>query len=250
MKTLLRIFLFILILNTNSLYAANDFYPGQVITGEIKKLGNSLTNILLPSGEWIVTATKKHNSYNRNVDIVLIKIKDNKLVALINIGSPRDLSDYGWYENDVCNDYDDQKSNYHVRDFSKNPMFGWIGYCQAIYHNNVDHSLWDGYEPAFNTWEYMEKNNIPYPNIFIHIDNFFASKRNMAEIFIAVNPDFAGISSKKGVNWDDSPWRVYNIKNNDEKKIYIEKAKNVANSIVNSSWKDFEKDRKKYIDLR
>ena len=118
----------ILIFFATSAFAKQEPYPGQFVYGNIGPYGLD-TEILLPPGEWIVAGVSTSNGGIRWAEIILLQTESKKIKALLNIKYPRKLEERigkssggnhkeGWrrdkhFDNNTCDDYDRQNSNYH-----------------------------------------------------------------------------------------------------------------------------------------
>jgi hypothetical protein len=220
--------------------SAKDLYPGQSVSGQIGKFGLG-TNIILPKGEWVVAGVGSKNGTIRPAEIILMQTIGNEVKATMFIRYARDIGKsqgydvvHGWrpnetMDNNTCDDYDDQKSNFHFKKINKKVQNLIIdGSCMAVYALNdiynlnelqLDNSIEDTYQMAES---FMRRNQLIYPNALIFIDNTFFSKNNYVQIYYALNPKFRDIDTLPERYFTDSDWHKYNIDKYPEKNNFMD----------------------------
>jgi len=248
---------FLTILSSVSSFAIKEPYLGEVLSGTIGKYGLG-TEIVLPEGKWVVAGVKASNGSVRWVDLVLIQFTSNKIKAVFNIKYPREKERPmvemhpvpGWradrhYDNNTCDDYDNQGSNYHESLITKKQTSRLAeGSCISIYAlNNISERL--GYS---DTWtmahQFIKKNQLDYPNSIVFIDNTYFSEQNVVHTYYGLNPDFVDIASRKFFNFSDSDWNKYNIKDHEEKNSFMNNAIYTGNITLTNNIRNFLNNKK------
>tara|TARA_B110000858_G_C17785619_1_gene467115 strand:- start:1326 stop:2135 length:810 start_codon:yes stop_codon:yes gene_type:complete len=235
---------------------AKDLYPGQTVFGSIKFGLNTTVN--LPPGEWNVAGVAKKNGGIRPVDLILLQSIDGKIKAVFHIRYARDKGksqgwDYvsGWIpdetmKNNTCDDYDDQKSNYHYQKIDKKKQNLIIqGSCMAVYALNdiynfnelaLDNSIHEAFEM---TESYIQNKNLSYPNAMVFIDNTYFIEENYVQTYFAVNPELKNIETRSDVYFTDSNWHKYNINKHPEKKSFMNDAIFIGQQVFDDNAKAF-----------
>lgn len=251
--------LFIYVFFNMNTSVARDMYPGQVVYGQIGKFGLG-TTIKLPEGEWVVAGTASKNGTIRPEEIILMQIEDKKIKAILFIRYARDIGlTQGWdavtgwrpeetYKNNTCDDYDDQKSNYHYEKINKKSQQLIVnGACMAVYVDNdiynvselsLDNSIQETYDMAE---QFVKNNNLEYPNALIFIDNTYFSKKNYVQTYFAINPEFKGIKSSSQVFFTNSDWHKYNIDSYPDKKRLMDESIFIGQQVFTDNIKKFDK---------
>ena len=217
--------------------------------GQIKKLINHKTNILLPQGRWIASGIEKNTTGNRWMGIAFSLFENDKLVAIIDIWAPRELASTGWDpgEDIICDDYENQGSNYFYIS-NKNYSKGWIKKPMACHNiwvlNKVDSAYCQNCEEIQETWDYMIRNNIEFPDALIEIGFSFLEKENWVEIYMSINPEFAGIASENDIWWQQSEWHKSRIFNYSDKNEYMTKVISLTSQLRETLYEEFKKGRK------
>lgn len=241
--------------------SAKDLYPGLSISGQIGKFGLG-TNIILPEGEWVVAGVGSENGTIRPAEIILMQTIGNKVKAAMFIRYARDIGQsQGWdavngwrsketMDNNTCDDYDEQKSNFHYKKINKKVQNLIIdGSCMAVYALNdiynlnelqLDNSIEDTYQMAES---FMRQNQLIYPNALIFIDNTFFSKNNYVQIYYALNPKFRDIDTLPERYFTDSDWHKYNIDKYPEKN-------NFMNEVINAGKRTLDYNIERFSDNR
>ena len=131
----------IILFSSNAL--ALKLEKGEYYLGELKKVESFLYNLNLPKGEWEVLGINRILSHNNESYVVLAQIIDDQVSAFIWLDFITDPSEYGWYtpESSVCNDYEDQKSNYHSSTYKKQVAGVSKGSCMSVW---VDNDMYPG----------------------------------------------------------------------------------------------------------
>ena len=243
------VFLAIILFSSNA-YALK-FEKGEYYSGELKKVESYLYNLNLPKGEWEVLGIDRILTDNNESYVVLGQIKDNQVSAFIWIDFITDPSDYGWWtpESSACNDYEDQKSNYHSSTYRKELRDVSKGSCMSIW---VDNDLYPGAYDWADEFEQakkkLKKMNVKLPNAIIWIDQLLITKEAYAGIFIGINPRFnADIFSESEVGYTYSDWHSYNIEKHKEKNDFMNKVIRAAKDMNSQNYKALEK--RKVMDL-
>ena len=236
MKLFYKVILILLFLSTT--YASDIKYVTQELSGEIKL--NYETKIILPPGNWYVSAITKTHQFPVWNEVGFIQTDGSDLKAFLFIGYPKEPSAEGWYKGsyDACDDYEGQQSNFHEKNYKTQVNVIMSGYCSAIYANNeIDQSLWDSWDVMRETHSSIANKGIKqYPASMIHVDSKLYSKSNLVDIYYAYNPKFTGFSSKRGVSWTDSEWSKYKIDDFPKKKSFMEKIiSNHKQTILNNT---------------
>ncbi|MDA7763645.1 hypothetical protein N8903_01610 [Pelagibacterales bacterium] len=231
---------FVNLLLSLSNLSAKDLYPGQSVSGQIGKFGLG-TNIILPEGNWVVAGVGSKNGTIRPAEFMLIQATGNKIKSVMFIRYARDFGrpqswddNRGWrateiIDNNTCDDYDDQKSNFHYKKVNKKKNILFVdGSCMAVYALNdiynlnelrLDNSIEDTYQMAER---FMKQNQLIYPNALIFIDNTFFSKDNYVQIYYGLNPEFRNIDTLPERYFTDSDWHKYNIDKYSEKSNFMD----------------------------
>ncbi len=240
---------------------AKDLYPGMSVTGMIGKFGLG-TNILLPEGRWVVAGVGSKNGTIRPAEIILIQPSANKIKAVMFIRYARDIGkSQGWdivngwrpketMENNTCDDYDDQKSNFHYKKINKKVQNLVVdATCMAVYALNdiyninelqLDNSIDETYQLAEN---FIKQNELIYPNALIFIDNTFFSKNNHVQIYYAINPEFRNIKTLPGIYFTDSDWHKYNINQYPEKSNFMDEVIYTGKRVLDNNIFSFSKNK-------
>ena len=171
--------------------------------GSIGKYGLG-TEIILPEGEWIVAGVKETNGSVSWVELVLIQSESNKIKGIFNFKYPRrlerpivewDPSTIGWrkdkhIDNNTCDDYDNQRSNFHEMDVSKklNRIYG--GSCISVYTSSVNNSIIYKNDVWLMAQEFIKQSGIDYPEEFVFIDNTYFREKNVVHTYYAINHNF------------------------------------------------------------
>ena len=225
------------------------------------------SEIILPEGQWVVAGMKAINGGVRPVDVILIQKENTKIKALLNIKFPRSKGlTQGWdavtgwkpkehYDNNNCDDYDNQRSNFHHAEINKRKQQLILeGYCLAIFAKNsinsatslaTKSSLIDAFQ---NADEYIRNNNLSYPDAMVVIGNTYFTEENQIHINYMVNPDFANIPSKPGLSFSESDWYQFRINDYEEKKKFMSNAIYIGKSVNSEIARSYSK--RKAIDLR
>ena len=218
-----------------STFAIETPFSGQTLTGTIGKYALG-TEIILPEGEWIVAGVKENNGSIRWVELVLIQSESKKIKGIFNIKYPRrlelpivewDPSTIGWrkdkhIENNTCDDYDNQRSNFHEMDVSKklNRIYG--GSCISVYTSSVNNSIISKNDVWLMAQEFIKQSGIDYSEEFVFIDNTYFREKNVVHTYFAINHDF--------------------FKN--EKSKFIKKAINIGKEVLRKNINKFSDNKK------
>ena len=242
---------FVIILFSSNAFAFK-FEKGEIYSGELKKVEHYLYNLNLPKGEWEVLGVDRVlTGYNESY-IVLGQIKSNELSAIIWLDFITDPSEYGWYPPDSspCNDYEDQKSNYHKSTYKKKLANAVSkGSCMSIWvDNDIYPGSYDFAKEFVQTKKSLKRMNVDLPNAIIWIDQLLITKQAYAGIYIGINPKFnANIFSESEVGYTYSDWHSYKIENNDNKNDYMNKVIKASKEMNTQIFKALEK--RKVMDL-
>ena len=232
------------------LFSSNAFAvkleKGEYYSGELKKVEHYLYNLNLPKGEWEVLGVDRILSNNNESYVVLGQIKSNELSAIIWLDFITDPSDYGWWPPDSspCNDYEDQKSNYHISTYKKKLANAVSkGSCMSIWvDNDMYPGSYDFADEFVQTKKTLKRMNVDLPNALIWIDQLLITKQAYAGIYIGINPKFnANIFSESEVGFTYSDWHFYNIENHDNKNNYMKKVIKAAKEMNSQNYKALEK---------
>ena len=141
---------------------------------------------------------------------------------------------YGWWPPDSspCNDYEDQKSNYHISTYKKKLANAVSkGSCMSIWvDNDMYPGSYDFADEFVQTKKTLKRMNVDLPNALIWIDQLLITKQAYAGIYIGINPKFnANIfsDSQLVVNQVNG---IYKIKN-DRMKLLHHRATNLLSSL-------------------
>jgi len=257
MKKLLSLLIVGVILAITNISFAAELYPGQVVSGEIGKFGLQ-TLINLPKGDWTVAGIAKKNGGVRPVDLILLQHSENKIKAYLHIRYVRSTGKTqgydpaaGWVpaehnENNICDDYYDQKSNYHNETIEKRRQnLIQEGSCVAVYvlnniGNAMDLALENSNDEAFKMLgSYVKKNNLSYPNALLSIDHTYFTEKNLVQIYFGVNPEFKGIESRSEIYFKDSDWHKYQIDEHPEKNSFMSEAIFIGKDVLRGNLKRF-----------
>ena len=251
--TKLNLAFFFIILSSVNSFAIKEPYLGEVLSGTIGKYGLG-TEIVLPEGRWVVAGSKATNGGVRWVDLVLIQFASNKIKAIFNIKYPREKERPmvemhpipGWrtdrhYDNNTCDDYDDQGSNFHEELITKKHSSRLAeGSCISIYAlNNISESLNINSETWVMAHRFIKENQLDYPNSIVFIDNTYFSEHNVVHTYYGLNPDFIDITSSKFINFRDSDWNKYNIIKHDEKNSFMSGVIYAGKGILSNNIRNF-----------
>ena len=258
--TLILIFLFSL----NTLYA-RDLYQGQIVSGTIGNFGLN-TKINLPYGEWVVAGMAKKNGTIRPVDLFLIQSYANKIKAIMIIRYARGKGksqgwDYvnGWspeqtFENNTCDDYENQNSNYHYKKINKKRQHLIInGACLAVYAKNIS-NMFDlsmnnlNIDAVEMTQNYIEINALKLPNALVFIDNTYYIEENYVQTYFAVNPEFKGIKSNPAI-YNKSKWHKLNISADTSKFSYMSRAIQIGKTTLDKNKKILDSSNRRALDF-
>ena len=242
---------FVIILFSSNAFAFK-FEKGEMYSGELKKVESYLYNLKLPKGEWEVLGVNRILSHNNESYIILGQVKSNELSAVIWLDFITDPSQYGWYTPDssTCNDWDDQKSNYHKSTYKKKLANAVSkGSCISVWaENNLYAGTYDWSDEFVQAYKKLESKNIDLPNAIVWIDQLLITKEAYASMYIGINPKFnADITSDKRIDFYRSDWHSYNIENYPDKKNYMEKVIKIAKEMHSQNYKALEK--RKVMDL-
>lgn len=252
---------FVNLLISLSNLSAKDLYPGMLVSGQIGKFGLE-TNIILPDGDWVVTGMGSKNGTIRPAEIILMQTTANKIKAVMLIRYARTLGkSQGWddasgwrpeetFINNTCDDYDDQKSNYHYEKINKKSQNLIVnGACMAVYaindiYNVSELSFENSIQETYDMSEqFLKSNNFEYPNALIFIGNTYFSKNNYVQTYFAFNPEFRDIESSSQTYFTNSDWHKYNIDKYPEKKVLMNESIYIGQQIFNDNIKKFNKGR-------
>ena len=249
MMRVTQIFILLILLIFGSANAAEKIkHPGQDVSGSIKL--NYMSKIELPPGLWKVAAIKKTMGGGKWVDVSLIQEVENKIKAWLTISYPTNTNGNGWYkgDNNVCDDYDGQQSNYHEKKIKTNAGYINSGHCSSVWVSNwLDESTWDYWDIAELTHDYIRENNFSYPSALVFLESAWYSKENLISIAYAYNPEFSMITTSPYKDFDKSQWFKHNIDSHPDKKSFVDKAISIQKKTIISSYKAFGK--RKPIDL-
>ncbi|MDA7763648.1 hypothetical protein N8903_01625 [Pelagibacterales bacterium] len=251
-----------LIFFATSAFAKQEPYPGQFVYGNIGPYGLD-TEILLPPGEWIVAGVSTSNGGIRWAEIILLQTESKKIKALLNIKYPRKLEERigkssggnhkeGWrrdkhFDNNTCDDYDRQNSNYHETLIKKRLGGQRIiaATCISIYANNSINEYSNLNSEAWNlAHEYIGRSDLIYPNTLVNIDSTYFKLNNVVHLYFSINPDFANITSSKDTSFKYSEWNKYNIKKYADKNDFMNNTINIGLSVLSDNKRKFSKNRR------
>jgi hypothetical protein len=234
--------IFLVIFFTSNVLADKEPYPGQLVYDNIGPYGLG-TKILLPPGEWIVAGVSAVNGGIRWAEIIFLQTESKKIKALLNIKYPRQLEkpinewgmNDGWrrdrhINNNTCDDYDNQISNFHEVIIKKKQYSRIVdASCISIYanhdidnHSNLNSEAWN------LAHEYISRNGLSYPNALVQIDSTHFRINNVIHLYYSINPEFSNISSSKNTSFRDSEWNKYNIANYKDKNDFMINALNIG----------------------
>lgn len=250
----------------NSLSFAKAFNLGQVVNNTTNVMGLG-TKFHLPQGEWTVAGIKSLNGGVRPVDTILIQTEGRNIKAILNIRFARDQGPtQGWdavggwkpiehYENNNCDDYGGQRSNFHQVNIDKKKQSLIIeGSCLAIFARNdfvklneiaTSTSILEAFEIADN---YIKSKNLNYPEALVVVGSTYFTEDNQVHTYYMANPTHSNIISNPRVSYSDSEWNSYNINNYDDKKAYMVNAISIGRNVKNIIASNFK--YKKTLDLR
>ena len=255
MIKILQIFLIIFL--TSNVLADQEPYPGQSVYGNIGPYGLG-TEILLPPGEWIVAGVSKVNGGIRWAEIIFLQTESKKIKALLNIKYPRQLekpinewgTNDGWrrdkhINNNTCDDYDNQISNFHEVIIKKRQYSRIVdASCISIYanhdtgiHSNLNSEAWN------LAHEYISRNGLSYPNALVQIDSTHFKLNNVIHLYFSINPEFSNINSNKNISFKDSAWNKYNIAKYTDKNDFMINTINIGLSTYDDNKRKFSKNK-------
>ena len=234
MKKIFTVTYFLLFILPINSFALDPPFPGETLIGTIGKYGLG-TEIVLPEGEWIVAGVSKTNGSVRWVELVLIQSESNKIKGIFNIKYPRrlekpivewDPSTVGWrkdkhIENNTCDDYEGQGSNFHKMAITKKKSNRiYEGSCVSVYASNRLNSLFitDAWSMAE---QYINRQELEYPNALVFIDNTYFREKNVVHTYFATNPYFSKIKSNSNSRFEYSDWYKYNISKHSNKNEFM-----------------------------
>ena len=219
--------------------------------GELKKVESYLYSLNLPKGEWEVLGINRILSNNNESYAVLGQISNNKVSAFIWIDFITDPSDYGWWTPDSspCNDYEDQKSNYHSSTYKKKLRAVSKGSCVSVWvDNDVYEGTYDWSDEFVEAKKKLKRMNVELPNVIIWIDQLLITKEAYAGIYIGINPEYnADIYSESEIEYTKSDWHSYKIQNDRDKNDYMNKVIMAVKDMNSQNYKALEK--RKVMDL-
>ena len=256
------VLIYVLIICPNSLMAF-DF--GHEVYGTVGPYGLG-TKITLPSGIWKVAGSVTRNGGVRPLETILIQHEGKDIKAILNIKYVRGKGPtQGWdavggwkrtdhYDNNNCDDYGKQRSNYHYADIRKVKQNLILeGSCLAVFPRNdipmmknlaTSTSLKDAFDMADN---YISDKELRYPSALIVLGNSFFTSENQVHIYYMSNPEFNNTKSEKGIAFKASEWNASNIDNHLEKKDYMSNAITIARNVASKIDLVFQK--KKTLNL-
>jgi hypothetical protein len=223
-------------------------HPGQEVSGMVKLTYES--KVILPNGVWTVAGMTKSHGFPAWKYVSLVQRISNNIKAILIISYPKNPVTNGWYKgnDNTCDDYEGQNSNYHSKKIKENANIIKSGYCNSVYvENDVDASLWDSWDIMENMHNYIADNNLNYPPALIMLDSKYYSKINSLNIYYGYNPDFSSIDTIANINWKKSDWHKYNIEKHPSKNSLMKKIIAIQNNTIASSLPGFKK--RKPIDL-
>jgi hypothetical protein len=245
----------------------NAFSLGQIISNTTGTMGLG-TKFHLPQGEWTVAGLKSLNGGVRPVEVILIQSEGKSIKAILNIRYARDEGPtQGWdavggwkpaehYDNNNCDDYDEQRSNFHQVNIDKKKQSLIIeGSCLAIFARNdiqnlndvaTDTSIIDAFDIANN---YIQRKNLIIPEALVIVGSTYFTQKNQVHTYYMSNPAYSNIISNTRVPFKESEWNSYKINKYDDKKAYMANAISVGRNVKNTTAKNF-KIYNKTIDLR
>ena len=241
---------FVIILFSSNAFAFK-LEKGEFYSGELKKVEHYLYNLKLPKGEWQVLGVDRILSHNNESYVVLGQIASNELSAIVWLDLITDPSEYGWFTPDssACNDYENQKSNYHSSTYKKQVTGVSKGSCMSVWvDNDMYPGSYDFADEFVQTKKNLKRMNVDLPNAIIWIDQLLITKQAYAGIYIGINPKFnANIFSESEVGFTFSDWHSYNIENHENKNDYMNKVIKAAKEMNSQNYKALEK--RKVMDL-
>ena len=233
----------IILFSSNAL--ALKLEKGEYYLGELKKVESFLYNLNLPKGEWEVFGINRVLSNNNESYVVLAQIIDDQVSAFIWLDFITDPSEYGWWTPDssVCNDYENQKSNYHSSTYKKQVTGVSKGSCVSVWvDNDIYPGSYDFADEFVETKKNLKRINVELPNAIIWIDQLLITKQAYAGIYIGINPEFnADIFSESEVGFTYSDWHFYNIESHKKKNDYMNKVISAAKDLNSQNYKALEK---------
>lgn len=255
-----KIFIYTYILlffSSISSFAVKTPYLGETLVGSIGKYGLG-TEIILPKGEWTVAGVKETNGSVSWVELVLIQSESNKIKGIFNFKYPRrlerpivewDPSTIGWrkdkhIENNTCDDYGKQGSNFHKMAITKKKINRiYEGSCVSVYAINQLNSLFitDAWSMAE---QYINRQELEYPNALVFIDNTYFREKNVVHTYFATNPYFSKIKSNSNSRFEDSEWYKHNVSKYDNKNEFMKNMIDVATSTVQVNINRFLREEK------
>jgi len=253
MKKILLLLIFSILFSVNS-FAKKEPYIGEILYGNIGPFGLG-TEILLPEGEWVVAGVTVSNGSVRWAELVLLQIESDKIKALLNIKYPRKLeapinewgTNDGWrrdkhFDNNTCDDYDGQNSNYHETLIKK--VLGGQRIIRAVCLSV--HGI-SNFNPnrkfSSKSWrmahDYVERVNLNYPNNLVFVDTTFFRLTNMVHVYFATNPEFILSKSRQGSPSEGNPWSKGNITKNDDKNKFMSDVIMIGQNTMSNNIDDF-----------
>ena len=262
MKKILLLLIFSILFSVNS-FAKKEPYIGEILYGNIGPFGLG-TEILLPEGEWVVAGVTVSNGSVRWAELVLLQIESDKIKALLNIKYPRKLeapinewgTNDGWrrdkhFDNNTCDDYDGQNSNYHET-LIKKVLGGQriiAATCISIFASNRFDKSTNFQSQAWRmAQDYVERVNLNYPNVLLNIDNTYFSLENVVHTYYSINPGINGIKSRDGGSRSNSAWDKYNISKHEDKNKFMSNAIFIGQNVLRQNDRSFSNHKR--LDLR
>ena len=262
MKKILLLLIFSILFSVNS-FAKKEPYIGEILYGNIGPFGLG-TEILLPEGEWVVAGVTVSNGSVRWAELVLLQIESDKIKALLNIKYPRKLeapinewgTNDGWrrdkhFDNNTCDDYDGQNSNYHET-LIKKVLGGQriiAATCISIFASNRFDKSTNFQSQAWRmAQDYVERVNLNYPNVLLNIDNTYFSLENVVHTYYSINPGINGIKSRDGASRSNSAWDKYNISKHEDKNKFMSNAIFIGQNVLRQNDRSFSNHKR--LDLR
>ena len=262
MKKILLLLIFSILFSVNS-FAKKEPYIGEILYGNIGPFGLG-TEILLPVGEWVVAGVTASNGSVRWAELVLLQIESDKIKALLNIKYPRKLeapinewgTKDGWrrdkhFDNNTCDDYDGQDSNYHET-LIKKVLGGQriiAATCISIFASNRFDKSTNFQSQAWRmAQDYVERVNLNYPNVLLNIDNTYFSLENVVHTYYSINPGINGIKSRDGASRSNSAWDKYNISKHEDKNKFMSNAIFIGQNVLRQNDRSFSNHKR--LDLR
>ena len=265
MKKITLSLIVLLFFSVNS-FAKKEPYIGEILYGNIGPFGLG-TEILLPEGEWVVAGVTVSNGSVRWAELVLLQIESDKIKALLNIKYPRKLEERigkssggdhkeGWrrdkhFDNNTCDDYDRQDSNYHET-LIKKRIGGQriiVATCISIFASNRFDKSTNFQSQAWRmAQDYVERVNLNYPNVLLNIDNTYFSLENVVHTYYSINPGINGIKSRDGGSRSNSAWDKYNISKHEDKNKFMSNAIFIGQNVLRQNDRSFSNHKR--LDLR